>query len=432
MSPDKTSAFMNQQATDLLHRFQPCLRYDSLEGYFADSAEEWVVNPDNRLCRKGGQVIADPGSGLSLAFLGNGDYANDGKVEETDYIESAKDDYTAQYGQLRSANKELRNWMYGRFVETPKARWLQYWFWYFLNDYQLAWGYDVHEGDWEMVQFRLRTDNSAPEIAVYAQHEFCEIRGWEEVERLAKEKQRGSVPVEKGDEDRPLVYVGRGSHASFFEAGFHSTNFYDITNGRRRARQEAQLKVIADPVWDWLEWPGHWGGSRTGFAGPTGPAEHPQWAEPEALVEKSPHIDPPPAQEARLWARRRRSQLLLEFDFSKLQQPPKRLIATVNSIDEQGVPPRPFRFAISGAVLGSLQTDVVLAADKHYDVSLAVVDSEGRPGEAQIFEFGPSGTLRGLLLRLLAAFGRLVHLWRMAFGREYPTAASAQADRGKG
>ena len=38
----------------LLRRFEPCLRYDSLEGYFSDSAEEWTVNPGNRLRRADG------------------------------------------------------------------------------------------------------------------------------------------------------------------------------------------------------------------------------------------------------------------------------------------------------------------------------------------------------------------------------------------
>jgi len=36
---------------DLLRRFQPGMRYDSMEQFFADSAEEWTANPGNELRR---------------------------------------------------------------------------------------------------------------------------------------------------------------------------------------------------------------------------------------------------------------------------------------------------------------------------------------------------------------------------------------------
>ena len=37
---------------DLLKRFQPVLRYDSNEQFFADSAVQFMVNPGNELRRK--------------------------------------------------------------------------------------------------------------------------------------------------------------------------------------------------------------------------------------------------------------------------------------------------------------------------------------------------------------------------------------------
>lgn len=97
--------------------------------------------------------------------------------------------------------------------------------------------------------------------------------------------------------------------------------------------------------------------------------------------------------------------------------PPKRLVATVNSQDERTVPPRVHRFALRTVVLGSLQTRVELDPEKHCDVSLTVVDSEDKPTAAEVFVFAPSAGFRGVIRRLGAAAGRLVHFWRMAFGR---------------
>jgi hypothetical protein len=400
----------------LLRRFAPCLRYDSLEGYFADSAEEWTANPGNRLRRADGTVVATAGEQLALSFLDEGRYASGDEVQPGDLIEAASDDYSRQYANLRGAHPELRNVIYGRSVASHTGLWLQYWFFYFLNDYQLAWGIDVHEGDWEMVQLRVPSGGSEPETAVYAQHTFCEVRPWSGVRRLAGEKAERSEPAEPGDADRPLVFAGRGSHASFFEPGYHPTDFYDVTDGRRRSAAEARLELVDDEP-SWLRWPGHWGGKRTGYAGPSAPAKHAQWTDPEALLKDARVHSQEPAPDApRLWARRRGSKLLLEFDFSGMPEPAGRLVATVNSADEQNAPPVVYRFALKTVLLGSLQTSIPLEPAKHYDVSLAVIDAHGRPTAAQVVIFAPSTGLRGLLGRVGAAFGRLVHLVRLVFG----------------
>jgi hypothetical protein len=400
----------------LLRRFEPCLRYDSLEGYFADSAEEWTANSGNRLRRADGTVVATAGEQLSLSFLDESRYASGAEVQPGDLIEAAADDYSRQYAKLRGARPELRNVIYGRSVASHSGLWLQYWFFYFLNDYQLAWGIDVHEGDWEMVQFRVPAGESEPETAVYAQHTFCEVRPWSGVRRLAGEKEARGEPAEPGDGDRPLVFSGRGSHASFFEPGYHPTDFYDVTDGLRSSPTGARLEIVDDEP-SWLRWPGHWGGKRTGYAGPSAPAKHAQWTDPEALLKDAREQSDEPAPDApRVWARRRRNKLLLDFDFSTMSEPPKRLMATVNSADEKDSPPFVYRFALKRVLLGSLQTDIPLEPAKHYDVSVAVTDAHDRPTAARVFLFAPSTGLRGLVGRVGAAVGRLVHFVRLAFG----------------
>jgi hypothetical protein len=407
----------SEEKAKLLRRFQPCLRYDSLEPYFADSAELWTLNPGNRLCSADGTTIASVGDRLTLDFLRPGEYPGGAKVVPGDVVEASNEDYSVQYLELRRDNPHLRNVIYGHVAETAKGTWLQYWFFYFLNDYQLAWGAGVHEGDWEMVQYKLGADLSEPETAVYAQHNFCQVKPWSEVKRLAEEKETEGIAPEPGDGDRPLVYVARGSHASYFTAGYHPTDFYDYTDGKRRPKS-ARLEVVEEPPPGWFEWPGRWGGSRAGGRGPTGPCAHGQWDDPEGLIatayqgrEEGEAPDAP-----HLWARRRRNRLLLEFDFSPMPAPPSRLIATVNSSDEPDIAPRAFRFALRAVVLGTLQTRIELEASKHYDISVAVVDEQGRPTNAKVIVLGPSSGLLGVRRRITSGFGRLVHLVRLAFG----------------
>ena len=203
---------------DLLRRYTPRLRYDSNEQYFADSPAQWTENPGNELRRTGGELLARAPE-LTLGLLGATTYSDGRKVEKGDFIGDPKRDYRRQYVALRVARPELKNRVYGRAVEAGGRLWLQYWLWYFYNDYSLALGAGLHEGDWEMVQFRMHDDE--PDLAVYAQHTHAEKRPWHEVKTL---------------EGAPVVFVARGSHASYFEAGFHTTEaWYDLADGKREA-----------------------------------------------------------------------------------------------------------------------------------------------------------------------------------------------------
>jgi Vacuolar protein sorting-associated protein 62 len=215
----------------LLERHRPLLKYDSNESYFADSAEEWTNWKDNRLL-KGGTLLAaaTPGDGaaqLSLAFLGPDEYADKVAAERTDLIDCKGDDYAKAAHELHQ-DPRYRNRMYGRAVESKGRWWLQYWFFYFFNDFNLI-GHLVkaglHEGDWEMIQLRLGEDEK-PDYAVYAQHNGAEVRRWDQVD------------VVPGTE-RPLVYVARGSHASYFSPGKHQLGpvWADFADGKRRSRR---------------------------------------------------------------------------------------------------------------------------------------------------------------------------------------------------
>ena len=79
---------------------------------------------------------------------------------------------------------------------------IQYWLFYYYDDW-----INKHEGDWEMVQVVLdRERNDKPVLLVYAQHDDGTRRKWEQ------------LPYRTGD--HPWVFVGSGSHASYFLPDF--------------------------------------------------------------------------------------------------------------------------------------------------------------------------------------------------------------------
>jgi len=371
---------------ELLRRFQPQLRYDSQEAFFADSAAEWTDNPGNVLRRRyvegeEGALIAatDAKAGeqkLTLEFLGHPRYADGTEADDEDLISSPLRDYRRRYAELRS-RPGYANVMYGRAKEDSDGRlWLQYWLYYFYNDYNLAGGAGLHEGDWEMVQLRIGPEGDHPDLAVYAQHKHAGQASWAEVERDAE------------NPDTPLVYVGRGSHASYFHAGYHETEaWYDLADGKRKT-PKLRLEIIGEPVPGWLGWRGRWGDTQPRIPGlhqpsPRGPLPHKQWDDPKKLVEdavvaKRPEALPPPE----VSIERRSERLWLAFDFSgRAGGRPERLVVTVNSVDDK-LPPRTYTFALEPAVRGSLHTDIELATAKRYDIYVSTVDADGRPSES--------------------------------------------------
>ena len=154
-----------------------------------------VVNPGNTLRRGGanGKVIAaaparagapappagtprlwwdgDGGAPAKTLSLGWPKYSEGTNGEAGDRLSIAGRDYRTQYVALRKARPDLRNKIVARAVRDPDTGqlWLQYWFWYVYNDYQLAFNVGLHEGDWEMIQLGLRDE--VPVVAVYAQHD---------------------------------------------------------------------------------------------------------------------------------------------------------------------------------------------------------------------------------------------------------------------
>jgi hypothetical protein len=363
-------------AEDLLRAHQPLVKYDSQESYFADSAAIWTDNPGNRLTRAGGDVTAPT---LSLSFLGPARYDDGRPVAGTDTISDPSKKYREQARKLHE-NPKYANRVYGHAaVDRDGDQWLQYWFFFFYNDYNLIGHFikaGLHEGDWEMVQIRLR--DGAPDLAVYAQHTGAQARDWRQVD-LAPGTQR------------PMVYMARGSHASYFEPGTHWTgHWFDHADGKRRS-PELKLEIVldGDPAWDWIHWPGLWGDTRKAggpldSGSPVGPAAHAQWDDPLQLVRKAeqrllevrpprPSLPPPP----HVTATRADGRVRLEYETVPAADgpAPTALTVTVNSPDESAPPTT--RTLELDAPSGTIELPGDLHPEHAYDVYVSAATTDG-------------------------------------------------------
>ena len=97
---------------------------------------------------------------------------------------------------------------------------LQYWFFYAYNDWGSGHGgVNDHEGDWEMIALFLRGED--PAYIAYSAHTGSPAwHAWQDAE------------VRKEDETHPVVFVGSGSHANYFDGEGHVLfTFKDFSKG---------------------------------------------------------------------------------------------------------------------------------------------------------------------------------------------------------
>lgn len=158
---------------------------------------------------------------------------------------------------------------------------LQYWFYYYFNDWN-----NQHESDWEMIQLLFRADSAAealerePLRVSYAQHSGGETAEWND-KKLRREG------------NHPVVYVSGGSHASYFEPkvylglGEVGSGFGCDDASQRAHRVSLEARLIptevrgADDPYAWTLFQGRWGERHPGQNnGPTGPNTKPRWLEP--------------------------------------------------------------------------------------------------------------------------------------------------------
>ena len=378
---------------ELLRRYNPYLQYDSLESFRSDSAatlpehffeggSKWSYT--NVLKRKGGTILAsarpkDDQKQLTLDFLGDKKYASGTEVKSTDFLDAAGRRYVEDARRMHG-DPRLADRTYGHVVhEQTGLTWLQYWFFYYYNDKNFV-GIGLHEGDWEMIQIRLGRDGN-PSTATFAQHRDGEALEWSDLQLRPSE-----------DGDVPVVYVGRGSHASFTSAGEHWPMFPlppDYSDGKGPLVRPA-LEVIADDGPGWAHWPGKWGSSDSS---PTGPGLKGQWKDPTAFhvelggsatrgkVKRRPQPTPdlpiPPA--PKLTFTRVDDQVVVHYEFPERLPTgaarPERIVVSVDT-PEDDLPPASHAFTVrtrSGVFAHPLR----LEDDERYVVRAVAYSEEG-------------------------------------------------------
>jgi hypothetical protein len=340
----------------LLARWTPWLQYDSLESFRADSAAtlpemafddsgNWKYT--NTLKQQGGHVIAAaaPAQGqaqLDLAFLGR-KYPGGVAAKRTDFLDEAGRRYVEDARRLH-ADPRYADRIYGHAVRDAAGnKWLQYYFFYYYND-KSFFGFGLHEGDWEMIQIRLGADG-VPDAATFAQHDTGQALKWSEVE--LRNSPDGKVPV---------VYVGRGSHASFPTKGEHfplPLPQPDYADGKG-PRIRPTVDVISNAGPSWALWPGKWGSSDSS---PRGPGTKKQWTQPAAFhqevservaleeVAAAPEPAPPAP---RLEVNRVDDQFIVKYSFPRLRADasrPERIAISVDTPDDD-LPPSTYAYTV--------------------------------------------------------------------------------------
>jgi len=395
------SAERDRWGQQVLEQFVPVLRYDSHETFFAAAVEIMAdANDAFILTRGSGEMIAS--GPVSAQLLGAEVYGNGKPVREGDRLTGMRRDYREQARALHR-QPALRNVVYGHVQTDSEGRlWLQYWYFYLYNDASFAGNSGLHEGDWEMVQLRLAGDK--PDVAVYAQHEYAEQRAWEDVEL------EGISPV---------VYSGRGTHASYFEPGLHRTAvWWDIVDGMRPAPPHRLVVLDADPP-SWLAWPGRWGASHPRIPeidcwSPVGPAHHDHWQEPKKLASRARGHErqrPPPAPSLRV--RRQLGHLALGFELEAPVEGLDRPIWLMVTVDSPGgqAPPSTQTFGLGGVLRGRLLTAHELDPGSHYVVHTSVGDIDRKGTAAARFDLPALGHLG----RVTAGLTSLLYDLRLAF-----------------
>lgn len=286
--PELTSESISRAET-LLYKYAPTLRYDSLEPYRAIgvssitnlySGEE--LEESNRLVNEAGETIAYANPALSTPALslsllqGAGENYPETKTEvsEGDRLVE-RENYEADAAAFQ-ANPSIADRIYGHPVYEGGRWWLEYWLWYYYDEFNLF-GFGDHEGDWELVVVEL-SKTGEPVDAIYAQHHDSEADRCNFVNLNWSVGPYGNVS--------PNVYVARGTHASYVRPGLLlGSPPLDEADGEGYVARPVVLPMSAK---GWAAWPGRWGNSLGEGQSPMAPiSQTSRWAEPQEFLEQA-------------------------------------------------------------------------------------------------------------------------------------------------
>jgi hypothetical protein len=269
----------------LMTAFKPTMRYTSDENYFADSAEMMTYWEGNSLRRSENvfqpEKIADHDVDtieptLRLDLLGSSYQppipSRFNPPKEIDQLVQGGDPQDAANAMRVEgfANRAYARAVYG----TSGKLWIQYWFFYYYNDWNEVSVFGKHQGDWEMIQVGL-DDDLDPTRVVYSRHKY---------EHAAR---CGFDDVAVSGTTSPEVFVARGSHASYFESGSteleelslwgQDISVDDVHWGDREVSPQPAIEAVTGEL-NFLGWPGDWG---IDGGSPKAPSVQQHWKDPE-------------------------------------------------------------------------------------------------------------------------------------------------------
>ena len=373
----------NGDATTLLKRHLPVLSYDSQGSFMADSPATLTnriasSGEANALKRANGSVVATAAGGrraprLGLDFLGWPHYADGAKAARSDYVDAIGADYVLAAREMHRPDFADRIQGHARRAEDG-GWWLQYWFFYLFNDKAFL-GFGLHEGDWEMVQVRLDADEK-PQAMAFAQHTHGQRCAWS--------------ALTLHEEHRPVIFVARGSQASYPFPGKHAAPVIpDYADGKGPRIAGATLEVIDPDDPGWVGWPGRWGSSRARNRlesnSPRGPAHQEKWSEPATFHEECDEVErrrgaPRAVREGpsqpEISARREGDRAVIAYRLQPAagQPAPVQLVVTIDSPDDS-LPPATYAFPVEAAA-GEVEHPVPLE-DRAYVVRASAADEQG-------------------------------------------------------
>jgi hypothetical protein len=215
----------------------------------------------------------DAGGCVGLSTLPRATDRRSGRLDVTGLEVNDEAGYKALYDRLAP---EYGRVTYADVQTQPGTVIVNYWLFYFFNFNPAEIG--NHEGDWERVQVRINA-SSVDDALKYEPSR--------DVERFALAISRhrcdstGNMPARawsgiEADGTHPVVYVGYGSHANYFEVGFKRPGHdglpctvIDNAPGQKRLQLQPVLIDCAAFSPSWLGFGGSWG-----QGGPDGPCQH--------------------------------------------------------------------------------------------------------------------------------------------------------------
>jgi len=270
---------------ELRQQEAPCDRKG--EGYFPAPVELVLGNPEIVLKQATGEDSADD------TVVMTGPTAQDlvGK-DDTYYLDfpgdpqRAKCTYEETFKRFVSQT-QAKPTTYAHIVAVPEHGQLvlQYWFWYYFNDWN-----NTHESDWEMIQlvFDATTVEDAlarePVKVAFAQHGGGETSNWSD----------SKFEIEDG---HPIVHPSAGSHGTYYGYqhyigwGEGGTGFGCDSTSEPAVRTPLNVVVVPnepDPAgpFAWLLYDGRWGQREPWeLNGPKGPHLGKKWNDPIASME---------------------------------------------------------------------------------------------------------------------------------------------------